>query len=111
MIFGIWAKDGLTRFFSQRYIVTSETLSLRESWRLVSFKSSLRTLIQSPHVLQISGYFSPEIGFLAFKVKWQKGNTRVRGGLPRGAGRDGGVHGESAQPILREDLGTAAGQD
>jgi hypothetical protein len=30
------------------------------------------------HVRQKSGYFSLETGFLALKVKWQKGNTRVR---------------------------------
>jgi predicted ATPase with chaperone activity len=53
--------------------VTSETLSLRESWRLVSFKSSLRTLIWSPHVLMKSGYFYLETCFFALKVKWQKG--------------------------------------
>jgi len=47
----------------------SETLKYEESWTLVSFKSILRARIQSPHVRHLSGYFSLETGFLAFKVK------------------------------------------
>ena len=58
IILGIWAKEGWTLFFSQRYIVMSETLNLRESWRLVSLFSILRALIQSPHVSKKSGIFS-----------------------------------------------------
>jgi len=32
----------------------------------------------SPHVLKKSGYSSLETGFFALKVKWQKGNTKMR---------------------------------
>ena len=91
--------------------MTSSILNLRESWRLVSFKSSLRHLIQSPHVLRKSGYSSLETGFLACKVKWQLGNATLRGRLPRAGPVRGRLHGRAAEPLLRQDLRAATRQD